>query len=129
MTTLDRGVFNTNIYHSFHHARLEAMQILERCLADGDAHALEAYLETQLVLEPPPIDLLRHIADDLSARLSVLEQQSGDSPFVQRDRSIIKSSYEYLTDWLRGLSTRAAQRAAANRGAIIPIEEPNELLQ
>lgn len=126
MTTLDRGVFNTNIYHSFHHARLEAMQILERCLVEGDVHAFETFVEALLVLDPPPIELLRHIDDDLLAQLTMLNQQADDLPLGQRKRRVITAIHNYLSDWLRGLSTRAAQRAAAHRGAIIPLDEPDE---
>ncbi|MDX2160320.1 MAG: hypothetical protein SF162_03245 [bacterium] len=121
MTMLDQGVFNANPYHTFHHARFEAMNMLERALAEGSTEALEALIHTYIALDPPPLDLLRHIADDMTGRLLMLREQMLERPAYEHDCAIIETIHSLLTDWLRGLSTRAVQRAAFQRAAILPL--------
>lgn len=49
--------------------RLEAMDLFERCLTEGKPDFLIAFIERQISQDPPRIDLLREVAEDLHQRL------------------------------------------------------------
>lgn len=61
--------------------RLEALDLFDRSLAEHKAIPLEGFIERQLAQEPPPLDLLSQIAEDLHQRLMTLRQ----SHFEVRD--------------------------------------------
>ncbi len=58
--------------------RLEAMELFERCLTEGRPNALEAFIEQQISREPPLLELLREIAEDLHQRLLSLRESRSD---------------------------------------------------
>ncbi|MAS33214.1 MAG: hypothetical protein CL610_04355 [Anaerolineaceae bacterium] len=49
--------------------RLEAMDLFERCLTEGKPDSLIAFIERQIAQDPPRVELLREVADDLHQRL------------------------------------------------------------
>lgn len=51
------------------HLRHEAMQIFEQSLTQGDLAPMISFIEEQLIHEPPRLQLLREITDDLQQRL------------------------------------------------------------
>ncbi|NDJ61578.1 MAG: hypothetical protein GYB67_10665 [Chloroflexi bacterium] len=57
-----------------HQLHTEALSIFERCLAEGNPRRLEMFIETHILREPPAIELLHEIADDLRQRLFMLQQ-------------------------------------------------------
>jgi hypothetical protein len=76
------------------HLRIEAMQLFEQCLTSGDASAMVAFIEHQLVYEPPRLQLLREIADDLQQRLLSLREYH----FDVRERVVSTLSESYNVD-------------------------------
>jgi hypothetical protein len=76
------------------HLRIEAMQLFEQCLTNGDASAMMTFIERQLVYEPPRLQLLREIADDLQQRLLSLREYH----FDVRERVVSTLSESYDVD-------------------------------
>jgi hypothetical protein len=76
------------------HLRLEAMQLFEQCLTSGEESIFVSFVESQLVFEPPRLDLLREIADDLQQRLLSLREYH----FDVRDRVVRTFSESYGVD-------------------------------
>ena len=74
------------------HLRIEAMQLFEQSLTNGDASVMVAFIERQLVNEPPRIQLLHEIADDLQQRLLSLREYHFD--VRERVVSTLSESYE-----------------------------------
>ncbi len=60
------------------HLRLEAMQLFEQCLTNGDEGPLVTFIERQLVHDPPRLQLLAALADDLQLRLLSLREYQFD---------------------------------------------------
>jgi hypothetical protein len=54
--------------------RSEAMELFERCLTEGKPDSLEAFVEQQLLQDPPHLQLLQDIAEDLHQRLLSLQE-------------------------------------------------------
>jgi hypothetical protein len=74
MMAADPGYFPAFAYGELNTLRHEAMSIFERCCKDGTPVALVAFIEQQIAKEPPPIQLLHEIAEDLHSRLQSLRQ-------------------------------------------------------
>lgn len=58
--------------------RIEAMSLFERSMKDGTPARLLAFIEEQIAKDPPPVQLLQEIADDLHRRLQSLRQLQFD---------------------------------------------------
>jgi hypothetical protein len=69
------GLFS---YAEQSYLRLEAMDLFERCLTEGKPDCLEAFVEQQIVQEPPRLQLLQDIAEDLHQRLLSLREYHFD---------------------------------------------------
>lgn len=54
--------------------RLEAMDLFERCLTEGSPDFLMAFIEQQLTENPPRLELLEQVAEDLHQRLLGLRE-------------------------------------------------------
>lgn len=74
--------------------RLEAMRLFEQGLTNGDSTALITFIESQLVHEPPRLQLLHELADDLQQRLLSLKAYH----FDVRDRVVRTFSEQYQVD-------------------------------
>ncbi len=60
------------------HLRHEAMQLFEQSLTQGNLTPMTAFIEEQLVHQPPRLQLLREITDDLQQRLLSLREYHFD---------------------------------------------------
>jgi hypothetical protein len=58
--------------------RAEAMDLFERCLTEGKPDCLETFIEQQILQEPPRLQLLQDIAEDLHQRLLSLREYHFD---------------------------------------------------
>lgn len=76
------------------HLRTEAMRLFEDCLTNNDDTALIAFIEHQIMQDPPPINLLRDVADDLQQRMLSLREYHFDT----RDRVVSTLSEGYNID-------------------------------
>ncbi len=56
------------------HLRVEALQLYDKCLAEGSATHMFRFIERQLSASVPPMTLLRSMADDLQQRLFALRE-------------------------------------------------------
>jgi hypothetical protein len=90
-STMERKLFSLT---ESSHLRIEAMQLFEQCLTNGDATAMVAFIERQLVHEPPRLQLLREIAEDLQQRLLSLREYH----FDVRERVVSTLSESYDVD-------------------------------
>ena len=64
--------------------RMEAMDLFERCLTEGKPDCLQTFIEQQILQEPPRLQLLRDVSEDLHQRLLSLREYH----FDVRDRVI-----------------------------------------
>jgi hypothetical protein len=76
------------------HLRIEAMQLFEQSLTHGDASIMIVFIEGQLANDPPRIQLLREIADDLQQRLLSLREYH----FDVRERVVSTLNESYNVD-------------------------------
>ncbi|MBL8116018.1 MAG: hypothetical protein J0L63_00910 [Anaerolineae bacterium] len=74
--------------------RAEAMEIFERCLTEGTPIYLEEFIQSQLWLEPPPLDLLQGLAQDVHQRLITLRE----THFDVRNRLISEIQMRFAVD-------------------------------
>jgi len=58
--------------------RMEAMDLFERCVTEGCPDYLMAFIEEQITHEPPRIELLQDMAEDLRQRLAGLREDHFD---------------------------------------------------
>jgi hypothetical protein len=58
--------------------RMEAMDLFERCLTEGSPDHLKTFIDQQILVDPPRVDLLREVADDLHLRLLSLREYHAD---------------------------------------------------
>ena len=65
----DFGMMGLSSLAELNYMRLEAMDLFERCLTEGKPDSLKAFIERQISQDPPRIELLREVADDLHQRL------------------------------------------------------------
>jgi hypothetical protein len=59
--------------------RMQALDLFDRCLAEGDGTPVMAFIEKQIILDPPDLQLLGEIADDLQQRLMSLRANHFDT--------------------------------------------------
>ena len=64
---------------TFQTLRLEALDLFDRSLAEGKAEFMERFLEQQVAREPPALELLSQIAEDVHQRLLTLHQRHFDA--------------------------------------------------
>jgi hypothetical protein len=74
----DQGTMGLSSLAEINYLRLEAMELFERCLAEGRSSLLESFIEQQISREPPLLELLREIAEDLHQRLLSLREYRAD---------------------------------------------------
>lgn len=65
----EMGVSDIYTFAELNYLRMEAMDLFERCLTEGDSKPLEAFVHAQISQEPPRLELLREVAEDLHQRL------------------------------------------------------------
>lgn len=58
--------------------RSEAMDLFERCLTEGSPNYLMGFIEEQIAQDPPRVDVLRELAEDLHQRLLGLREYHFD---------------------------------------------------
>ena len=74
----DFGVMGLASLAEMNYLRLEAMDLFERCLTEGSTIALEIFIEEQIACDPPWLELLREVSEDLHQRLMALRQDHLD---------------------------------------------------
>jgi hypothetical protein len=74
----DYGMMGLSSLAEINYLRLEAMELFERCLTEGRPNALEAFIEQQISRDPPLLELLREVAEDLHQRLISLREYRAD---------------------------------------------------
>jgi hypothetical protein len=74
----DFGVMGLASLAELNYLRLEAMDLFERCLTEGSPDSLEAFIEEQISKDPPRLELLREVGEDLHQRLLALREYHYD---------------------------------------------------
>lgn len=74
--------------------RAEAMDLFERCLMEGTPQFLEHFVQQQLIADPPRLDLLLNVAEDVHQRLMTLRE----SLFDVRNQLLARLLDEYGVD-------------------------------
>ena len=72
----EMGLFSLATFQTL---RLEALDLFDRSLAESKAEILERFLEQQVAKDPPPLELLSQIAEDIHQRLLALHQRHFDA--------------------------------------------------
>lgn len=72
----EMGLFSLATFQTM---RLEALDLFDRSLAESKPEYLERFLEQQVAQDPPPLELLSQIAEDVHQRLLVLRQRHFDA--------------------------------------------------
>ncbi|HEX3051006.1 MAG TPA: hypothetical protein VHP83_10160 [Aggregatilineaceae bacterium] len=88
---MDHGLFSLA---ELNRLRLEAMHLFEQCLTNGDESVFIAFVERQVTHNPPRLQLLRELADDLQQRLLSLQEYH----FDVRERVVRALSESYGVD-------------------------------
>lgn len=65
--------------------RIQALDLFDRCLAQGDPTPIIAFIERQVYLQPPDLDLFRDFSDDLQQRIVSLRS----SLYELRDKLVM----------------------------------------
>lgn len=81
-------------FAELNYLRLEAMDLFERCLTEGQTTPLEAFVEQQISQDPPRLELLREVAEDLHQRLLALRENH----FNVRERVLRTVSDDFSLD-------------------------------
>lgn len=71
---IDQSSMQYYLFSDLNLLRREAMSLFERCIKDGSPTALLTFIEQQIATEPPPIQLLMEIAEELHRRLQTLRR-------------------------------------------------------
>ncbi|MCB9453414.1 MAG: hypothetical protein H6672_18435 [Anaerolineaceae bacterium] len=58
--------------------RIEAMDLFERCLTEGSPVYLKTFLDQQIAENPPRVELLHEVSEDLYLRLLSLQEYHAD---------------------------------------------------
>jgi hypothetical protein len=74
----ESAVYGAFSFAELNYLRLEAMDLFERCLTEGQTSPLEAFVEQQIAQDPPRLELLREVAEDLHQRLLALRENHFD---------------------------------------------------
>lgn len=81
-------------FAEMNYLRLEAMDLFERCLTEGQTLPLEVFVQHQISQDPPRVELLREVAEDLHQRLLSLRENH----FDVRDRTLRLLREEFRLD-------------------------------
>ena len=84
----------TNTFEELNALRLEALDLLDRCLSEQTTGWMEAFIERNITRNPPPVQLLSEIAEDVHYRLLGLQQFH----FDLRDQAIQTLREDYGLD-------------------------------
>jgi hypothetical protein len=115
--------------------RMEAVESIENCLTRGEDGEFIAFVQAQIASQPPRLNLLRDIADELSLRLLALRQHRLDvwdrvveilladygidvachCPADASEHHVILSAEETISSVEHGLRDSAAQDLALIR--------------
>lgn len=71
---MDDHIMGLTWMAELNYLRLEAMDLFETCLTEGRADLLEDFIQSQILDDPPRLELLREIAEDLYERLEALRE-------------------------------------------------------
>lgn len=84
----------TTTFEELNTLRLEALDLLERCLTEQTTGWMEAFIEKNITRNPPPVQLLSEVAEDVHFRLLSLQQFQ----FDLRDQAIRTLREDYGID-------------------------------
>jgi hypothetical protein len=68
------GMMGLSSLAELNYMRLQAMDLFERCLTEGKPDSLKHFIDRQISEDPPPLPLLREVAEDLHERLMGLHE-------------------------------------------------------
>lgn len=98
---MQREVDDVGIYSlaTFQTLRLEALDLFDRSLADGNPEYLERFIQQQVAQEMAPLELLSQVAEDVHQRLLKLRQQHFDARDELRQNLLYQFGFD-LTPFL-----------------------------
>ncbi|GEM_PF-4695465 len=110
-------------YPHYHSLRLKAVELLESCLMEQDSQLFETFIENQLLSDPPPLDLLSDLAEDIDNRLRALRANPSHDPLTDghgdtylRKLFLLEHLARFIADWRLALQAQRARRALAQIG-------------
>lgn len=90
------GLSGLSSLAELNYMRLEAMDLFDHCLTEGKSDRLIDFIEQQISQDPPRIELLREVGDDLHQRLMGLHENYLDA--WQRTLATLKTDYALSID-------------------------------
>lgn len=87
----DFGMMGLSSLAELNYMRLQAMDLFERCLTEGKPDSLKHFIDHQISEDPPPLPLLREVAEDLHERLMGLHEYYLET----WDRTLLTLQREY----------------------------------
>lgn len=101
--------------------RIEALEVFDRCLAEGNSRRFEVYIQNLISQNPPPLALLLELTDAIRSRVFNLRQdQLAGLNTGRADVQIAQILYENLRDWSEALSVAAARHSGQDDAATLP---------
>ncbi len=90
------GVLGRRLFSlaELNHLRIEAINLYEQCLTNGDATPLVEFIEQQTLHKPPRLQFLREFVEDIQQRLASLKEYR----FDVRERVVRALSEGYGVD-------------------------------
>lgn len=70
----DVGYSGLSSLAELNYMRLEALDLFDQCLTEGNPAPMRTFIEQQIAVNPPRIGLLREVAEDLHQRLMGLHE-------------------------------------------------------
>jgi len=92
------GMMGLAALAELNYLRLEAMDLFERCLAEGRTDSLENFIEQQISRDPPRLELLREMAEDVNQRLLGLREYRYD--ILERAWRMINEEFDMLVEYI-----------------------------
>lgn len=99
-------------------ARIEALELFDRCVAEGSPRRFEVYIQKLITQNPPPLALLLELTDAIRGRVFNLRQDQLNNPGTAKgDVQIAQILYENLRDWTEALSVIIARGPEQDDGS------------
>jgi hypothetical protein len=98
----DGGFSGLSSLAELNYMRLEALDLFDQCLTEGNPTRIRTFIEQQIAVNPPRIGLLREVAEDLHQRLMGLHENYLE--LWQRTLEALK--HDFSLDFSRDFATK-----------------------
>jgi hypothetical protein len=122
----ESGVSGIFSFAELNYLRMEAMDLFERCLTEGDPKLLEIFVEQQISQDPPRLELLREVAEDLHHRM--LELHANRYDVRERMIRVLREDFGIEAGALLPLSSLRPDQALSLNDTLSLLQERDHTL-